>query len=69
MAFKNAEIGAVAQIIALPGIAVEQHMIEAGLAHRRSEALTTFVAERLFGVCHSRCPYSAASLCACVATP
>src|SRR5580692_8255569 len=45
MAFENAEIGAVAQIVALPGIAVEHHVADAGLAHGGHEALATFLRE------------------------
>ena len=64
VAFENAEIGAVAQVIALPGIAVEQQMLDAGLAHRRREPLPPFLGECLSGLCHFVCPYSAASSCA-----
>ena len=35
VAFENAEVGAVAQVIALPGIAVKHHLRDAGLAHGR----------------------------------
>ena len=36
--FEDAEIGDVAQVIALPGIAVEHHVADAGLAHGGHEA-------------------------------
>ena len=42
VAFENAEIGAVAQIVALPGIAVEHHVADAGLAHGGHEAPAPF---------------------------
>ena len=35
VAFEDAEIGGIAQIVALPGIAVEHHLGDAGLSHRR----------------------------------
>jgi hypothetical protein len=41
--FENAEIGAVAQIIALPSIAVQDHVADAGLAHGGREALAPFL--------------------------
>ncbi len=33
VAFEDAEIGAIAQIVALPGIAVEHEVLDAGLGH------------------------------------
>ena len=42
VAFENAEIGAVAQVIALPGIAVEHHVADAGLAHGGRKAPAPF---------------------------
>src|ERR1700730_15510792 len=47
MAFENAEIGAVTQIVALPGIAVEHHMADAGLAHGGHEAHSPFFREHV----------------------
>ena len=47
VAFENAEIGAVAQVIALPGIAVKQEVIDAGVAHRRRKPLPPLVPEFL----------------------
>ena len=50
VAFENAEIGAIAQVIALPGIAVKHEVIDAGLPHRRSEPLPPLLAEFLVHV-------------------
>ena len=43
VAFEDAEVGRVAQVVALPGIAVEHHLVDAGLRHSGDEALAPFV--------------------------
>ena len=43
VAFEDAEIGAVAQVVALPGVAVEHDVVDAGLAHGGHEALAPFL--------------------------
>ena len=39
LAFEDAEVGGVAQIVALPGVAVDQQGVEPGFAHRVGETL------------------------------
>ena len=39
LALEDAEVGRVAQIVALPGVAVDQHRVEPGFAHRVGETL------------------------------
>ncbi len=45
LAFEDAEVGGVAEIIALPGVAVDQQRVEAGLLHRVGQALAAFVGD------------------------
>jgi hypothetical protein len=45
MALENAEIGAVAQIVALPGIAVEHHRLDAGLSHGTEQTSAAFLSQ------------------------
>ncbi len=45
LAFQDAEVGGVAQIIALPGVAVDQEHVEPGLLHRVGEALAALVGD------------------------
>src|SRR5438477_11291712 len=38
LALKNAVVGGVAQVVALPGVAVDQQHVDAALRHRRQQA-------------------------------
>ena len=45
LAFEDAEVGGVAQIVALPGIAVDEQRVEAGVRHGRDETCPAIVSD------------------------
>src|SRR5262249_927800 len=55
LAFERREIGRLAQVLAVPGIAIDKKHVDAGIRHGGKEALLAVVLDhRLVGSCYSR---------------